>query len=119
MSYSAASGLLASLQLLTGIGLSSIREHADLLAGRLVARVAPLGWSPYRPLGDRSASGHIVSLRHPAATVDDVQAALAHEHRIITSSRVGGIRVSFHVYNSGDDVEALAAALESIGRSLV
>ena len=116
MSYSAASGLLASIRLLTGIGLPSIREHADRLAETLVQRVAPLGWAPYRPLGDRSASGHIVSLRHPTAAVDDVQAALADEHRIITSSRVGGIRVSFHVYNSGDDVEALAAALESVGR---
>src|SRR6478735_7020236 len=79
-------------------------------------RVAPLGWTPYRPLNDRSASGHILSLRHPTAAVEDVQAALADEHRIITSSRVGGIRVSLHVYNSEDDVRALSEALESIGR---
>jgi cysteine desulfurase / selenocysteine lyase len=116
MSYSAASGLLASIRLLTGIGLPSIREHADRLAETLVQRVAPLGWAPYRPLGDRSASGHILSLRHPTAPVEEVQAALAGEHRIITSSRVGGIRVSLHVYNDDDDVRALSEALESIGR---
>ena len=77
MSYSAASGLLASIKLLSGVGLKSIREHADRLAESLVQRVAPLGWTPYRPLGDRSASGHIVSLRHPTAAVEEVQAALA------------------------------------------
>ena len=115
MSYSSASGLLASIKLLTEIGLSSIREHADRLADSLVKRVAPLGWTPYRPLSDQSASGHIVSLRHPTAVVEEVQAALADEHRIITSSRAGGIRVSLHVYNSEDDVRALAEALESIG----
>jgi selenocysteine lyase/cysteine desulfurase len=115
MSYSAASGLLASITLLTGIGLSSIREHADWLAESLVQRVAPLGWAPYRPLSDRSASGHILSLRHPTAPVEEVQGTLAGEHRIITSSRVGGIRVSLHVYNDDDDVRALAEALESIG----
>ena len=119
MSYSAASGLLASLTLLTGIGLRAISAHADRLADSLVTRVAPLGWTPYRPLSDPSASGHIVSLRHPTAAVDRVQAALADEHRIITSSRVGGIRVSLHLYNSEDDVRALSEALESIGRSLL
>jgi cysteine desulfurase / selenocysteine lyase len=116
MSYSAASGLLASIMLLTGVGLDSIRDHANRLAANLAERTAPLGWTPYRPLGDRSASGHIVSLRHPDAAVEDVQAMLADEYKIITSSRGGGIRVSLHAYNSDDDVRALTEALASIGR---
>jgi selenocysteine lyase/cysteine desulfurase len=115
MSYSAAVGLLASIKLLTGIGLTSIREHAGHLAADLVEQTAPLGWTPYRALADRSASGHIVSLRHPAAVAGDVQATLASEHRIITSSRGGGIRVSLHAYNCADDVRALAGALASAG----
>ena len=116
MSYSAALGLLASIELLSGVGPGSMRDHADGLAGSLVEQVAPLGWTPFRALDERSASGHIVSLRHPTAPVEEVQAILAEEHRIITSSRVGGIRVSLHLYNSEDDVLALAEALESIGR---
>jgi selenocysteine lyase/cysteine desulfurase len=40
---------------------------------------------------------------------------LARDHRIITSSRGGGIRVSLHAYNCGDDVLALSDALASIG----
>jgi selenocysteine lyase/cysteine desulfurase len=116
MSYSAASGLRASIDLLTGIGLDSVREHAGQLAASLTEQAAPLGWVPYRPLSDRSASGHIISLRHPTAAVEAVQAALADEYQIITSSRGGGIRVSLHAYNSEDHVSALAQALESIGR---
>jgi len=116
MSYSAAAGLLASIMLLTGIGLKTLREHAGRLAASLVEQTAPLGWTPYRPLSDQSASTHILSLRHPTAAVEEVQAALADEHKIITSSRGGGIRVSLHAYNSEDDVRALAQALESIGR---
>jgi cysteine desulfurase / selenocysteine lyase len=115
MSYSAAAGLLTSIKLLTEIGLTSIREHAGRLAADLVEQIAPLGWRPYRALADRSASGHIVSLRHPAAVAREVQAALATEHRIHTSSRGGGMRVSLHAYNCGDDVQALADALASIG----
>jgi len=115
MSYSAAAGLLASIELLTGIGLTAIREHAGRLAAELVEQTAPLGWTPYRALADRCASAHIVSLRHPAAVVEEVQAALAIEHRIHTSSRRGGIRVSLHAYNCADDVLALSDALASIG----
>lgn len=118
ISYSSAAGLSASIRLLTGIGLASIRDHASRLAADLVDQAAPLGWTPYRPLPDRSASGHIVSLRHPAAVPEDVQAMLASEHRIITSSRGGGIRVSLHAYNSADDVRALTQALEAAARHL-
>jgi selenocysteine lyase/cysteine desulfurase len=44
-----------------------------------------------------------------------VQAALASQHNINTSSRAGGIRVSLHVYNSSHDIRALTQALASIG----
>jgi selenocysteine lyase/cysteine desulfurase len=115
LSYSAAMGLLTSINLLTGIGLTAISEHASQLAAELAEWAAPLGWTPYRVPGDRSASGHIVSLRHPAATADEVQAALANQHQINTSSRAGGIRVSLHAYNTSDDIRALGQALASIG----
>jgi cysteine desulfurase / selenocysteine lyase len=115
MSYSAAVGLLTSIQLLTRIGLTAISEHASGLAADLAEQTAPLGWAPYRAPGERSASGHIISLRHPAAAADQVQAALASQYQINTSSRDGGIRVSLHAYNSSDDIRALAQALASIG----
>jgi selenocysteine lyase/cysteine desulfurase len=114
MSYSAAMGLLTSIKLLTGIGLTAISEHASALAAELDELAAPLGWTPYRATGDRSASGHIVSLRHAAAPAGQVQAALASQHQINTSSRDGGIRVSLHAYNTSDDIRALAQALASI-----
>ena len=90
MSYSAAVGLLTSIKLLTGIGLTAISEHAGALAADLAEQTAPLGWAPYRPPGERSASGHIVSLSHPTAAVGEVQAALAASTTSITSSRAGG-----------------------------
>jgi cysteine desulfurase / selenocysteine lyase len=113
ISYSAAAGLTASIKLLTGTGLTSIRDHARRLAADLVSQTARLGWTSHRPLADRSASGHIISLRHPTASAEEVQAKLATEHGIITSSRGGGIRVSLHAYNSTDDVRTLSQALAS------
>jgi len=108
-------GLLTSIKLLTRIGLTTISDHASALAAELAERTAPLGWTPYRAPGEPSASGHIVSLRHPDAAADQVQAALASQHNINTSSRAGGIRVSLHAYNSSHDIRALTQALASIG----
>jgi selenocysteine lyase/cysteine desulfurase len=116
MSYSAALGLLASIDLLTGIGLDAVSDHADALARELTEQTASSGWAPYRPVSDHSASSHIVSLRHPTADVEHVQHVLADRHHLVTSSRGGGIRVSLHCYNNSDDVSALADALTVIGR---
>ena len=115
MSYSAAVGLLTSIKLLTGIGLTAISEHASALTADLAEQAAPLGWTPFRAPGERAASGHIISLRHPAAPADQVQAALASQYQINTSSRAGGIRISLHAYNSSDDIRALTQALASVG----
>jgi len=115
MSYSAAMGLLTSIKLLTRIGLTTISDHASALAAELAERTAPLRWTPYRAPGEPSASGHIVSLRHPDAAADQVQAALASQHNINTSSRAGGIRGSLHAYNSSHDIRAVTQALASIG----
>jgi selenocysteine lyase/cysteine desulfurase len=114
ISYSAAMGLLTSIKLLTGIGPAAISEHASALAAELAGQAAPLGWAPYRAPGDPSATGHIISLRHPAAAADEVQAALASQHNIHTSARAGGIRVSLHAYNNSHDIRALTQALASI-----
>jgi len=93
----------------------SIREQAAALATYLVQEAAPLGWTPYRNPVSHSASGHIVVLRTAGAVASQVQARLAADHKIITSSRGGGIRVSLHAYNCSDDIHALTAALASSG----
>jgi selenocysteine lyase/cysteine desulfurase len=112
MSYSAAVGLRTSIRLLSETGLGAIANHARTLSTRLLDATAPLGWVPYRQLDHPSACAHIVSLRHPEVVAADVQAWLARAHRINVSARVGGIRVSLHAYNSAEDVDALAGALE-------
>jgi cysteine desulfurase / selenocysteine lyase len=114
-SYSAAMGLLASIELLSATGTVSIREHAAALATYLVHQAAPLGWTPYRDPVSPLASGHIVVLRNTGAVASQIQARLAADHKISTSSRGGGIRVSLHAYNCSDDIHALIAALASSG----
>jgi selenocysteine lyase/cysteine desulfurase len=113
MAYGSAISLSASLALLSGLGMSTIAEHADVLAHELVSRVAPLDWTPFRSLDSSAASSHIISLRHPTHAAVDVQRLLA-EADVVVSPRGGGIRVSLHHYNDSSDIAALVNALTTL-----
>jgi cysteine desulfurase/selenocysteine lyase len=99
-------------------GFSGAAQHARGLATELIERVRLLGWMPFRLPGTPGASGHIISLRHGSLSAAAVQAALAGDHRVIVSSRGGGIRISLHGYNDGHDIEALVDALAQVGPAL-
>jgi selenocysteine lyase/cysteine desulfurase len=111
MSYVSAIGLESSIAMLSSLGFERIDQHARLLATRLVDRVAELGWRPFRPLSDPSAASHIVSLRHADHDPGGTAERLAAESRIICGGRAGGLRITLHGYNDGDDVDRLVGSL--------
>ena len=117
MSYASAVGLHASLSMLRQLGTQNLVEHSHGLAMELNELVSPLGWHPYRTVGADDASDHIVSLRHDRLVSAAVQQTLANDHRIIVSSRGGGIRVSLHCYNDSNDLQALTDALHAVVRT--
>ncbi|HEU5225035.1 MAG TPA: aminotransferase class V-fold PLP-dependent enzyme [Actinomycetota bacterium] len=114
MSYVSAIGLESSIALLSSLGFERIGEHARRLATHLVDRVAELGWRPFRPPSDPSAAPHIVSLRHADHDPGVTAERLASEFRIICGGRAGGLRISLHAYNDGDDVDQLVEALRRL-----
>jgi cysteine desulfurase/selenocysteine lyase len=114
MSYVSAIGLASSIAMLSSLGFERIDQHARRLATHLVDRVAELGWRPFRPLGDRSAASHIVSLRHADHDPKVIAERLAFESQIVCGRRAGGLRISLHVYNDGDDVDRLVEALRPV-----
>lgn len=114
MSYVSAIGLESSISMLSSLGLKRVDQHARRLATHLVDRVAELGWRPFRPLSDRSAASHIVSLRHAERDPGVTAERLAFESRIICGRRAGGLRISLHAYNDGEDVDRLVEALRRL-----
>ena len=114
MSYVSATGLESSIGMLSSLGFEHIDEHARRLATYLVDRVAELGWRPFRPLSDPSASSHIVSLRHADHDPGVTAERLASESRIICGGRAGGLRVSLHAYNDDGDTDRLVDALRRL-----
>jgi selenocysteine lyase/cysteine desulfurase len=98
---------LAGLELVQEIGVAETEEHVRGLTSLLVAGVEDLGGRVDTPR-DPDRRGPLVAI---ASTDEHALVAAMASEGIVTSSRDGNLRVSFHGYNSSEDVEAVLAAL--------
>ncbi len=110
MSYISMAGLTTALDQLSSLSSSRIEGHARSLSRKLIKDAHALGWVPFRPLEDPSASPHIVALTHPEQGLERTMDALR-GNRIVCGARNGRIRVSLAPYNNSDDIDALIDVL--------
>jgi selenocysteine lyase/cysteine desulfurase len=99
--------VLAALQLLTSIGPAEISAHVAALAQAYLQGARELGIKSKTPSNTR---GPLVVLQMKDA--EAVVRKMAGEG-IIVSNRMDGLRVSFHVYNTLDDVRAVLHVLKN------
>ncbi len=92
-------GATASLDVLGRIGIDVIHDHDVRLADGFRQR-----------LGIAPTGSAIVSIAGLGAGIEDRLAACG----IKAAARADGCRLSFHIYNDDDDVEAACAALERV-----
>ena len=99
---------IAGMDLMDEIGIAATEQHVNRLTAQLVEGLDRIGAKMVTPR-DPAKRGPMVAV----ATIDDygMVAALA-EDRILTSPRDGNVRLSWHCYNSEEDVEAVIAGLE-------
>jgi selenocysteine lyase/cysteine desulfurase len=96
-------GGLAGIGLILETGVPAIQEHVGGLVDRLLGGLDELGATVAAP-----PRGPLVCIRSTDAPA--LVAALGAEH-IVTSERDSSLRVSLHLYNTEDDVDAVLAAL--------
>ena len=94
---------VAGVGLISEVGVPAIQEHVRGLVARLVAGLDELGAQVATP-----PLGPLVCIRSTDAPA--FVAALA-EHDIVTSERDSNLRVSLHLSNTEDDIDAVLAAL--------
>ena len=99
---------LAALQLIEGVGLDTIQEHVQTLAGRFIDGVHRRGLALLTP-EEPAARGPLVMVRSTDAP--RLVEALSQEG-ILCSTRDGALRVSLHYYNTTADVDAVLSALD-------
>ncbi|MGH9747528.1 MAG: aminotransferase class V-fold PLP-dependent enzyme [Candidatus Acidiferrales bacterium] len=96
----------AALELLGDLGFDCIAAHVGSLAQALITGARELGIKAKTPADTR---GPLVVLQ-----MKDSDAAVAKlaSQNIVVSNRKDGLRISFHLYNTIDDVRAVLAVLE-------
>jgi selenocysteine lyase/cysteine desulfurase len=102
----------AALNLHEQVGPSAIFEQIQRLAASLRHGLEARGFTPNAPSAPRVASGICVVPVEGAP--EDAVKALAHQAKVVTTARGGGIRVSTHAYNTERDVTQLFQALEQL-----
>jgi len=99
---------VAGMDLMDEIGIAETEQHVRTLTDQLIDRLDTIGAKIVTPR-DPSRRGPMI-----AVATNDEQAMVAalKDDQILTSPRDGNIRLSWHCYNSEEDVEAVVAGLE-------
>jgi len=105
---------VAGMDLMDEIGIAETERHVATLTEQLIEGLDRVGARMVTPR-DPERRGPMIAV----STSDEraMVAALA-EDRILTTPRDGNIRLSWHCYNSAEDVEAVVAGLERHSRFL-
>lgn len=116
--YPGAVGLVASLKLIEELGQATIAEHIYQLTDKLIAGLDALHLEVVTPRARENRSGIVTfSVGSADENVHLMNQLLA--AKILVSVRytaqVGGIRVSCHLYNSEEDIDALLAEVKRLG----
>lgn len=98
----------AAIEYILEVGVENIARHADPLVARMDAVLRERGIVPLAPWNEKCGSG-ILAFRHERS--EQIHAVLK-EKGIHIMHHAGRLRLSFHGYNSMEDVETAAAALD-------
>lgn len=99
-----------SLELFSSVGFDRAAELVHANATHTWQRARELGFDILTPENTAERAG-IVTLRHERA--EELQKAL-HERNIVVSARVRHIRISPHLYNTTDEIDAALDALREL-----
>jgi selenocysteine lyase/cysteine desulfurase len=106
-------GVDAALALHEALGVENTLTHNIGLQLHLREGLRRRGFTPNTPDEPSTLSG--ICVVPVAGSPQDVVRALLKEAGIVTTARGGGVRISTHAYNTGEDVERLLAAVDRLG----
>jgi selenocysteine lyase/cysteine desulfurase len=98
-------GLEQSLGLLLEVGPANIARYLQSLTDQLAHRLIAKGYRILTPLEAENRSG-IITFCHPQRPAQELFDALRAE-RIVGAIREGGVRLSPHLYNTRDEIDAV------------
>lgn len=109
LAFAAFYALRASVELLLEVGVEEVWLHIQHLQDHLLRQLQGSGWQRVSSV-EPGSRGPILGLQAPGWDVAAVAAALA-ERNIWVTARDGVLRVAPHLYNTIEEMDALARAL--------
>ncbi len=106
---------IAGMDLMHEIGIEATERHVAGLTEQLVTGLDRIGATMVTPR-DPNQRGPMIAV---ATTDEGAMVAALREDNILTSPRDGNVRLSFHCYNSEEDIERVIAGLEKHSDLLV
>ena len=100
--------LSASFDLLQEVGLDKIGQHNEFLKNHFLDIMPKKKYEIKTPI---ESMGNILSIHAPNIDSDKLNTNLK-KHSIETGIREGNVRISFHLFNTKEQVETLAQALD-------
>jgi cysteine desulfurase / selenocysteine lyase len=98
--------LSASIELIESVGVTEIQKHVQALGDHLIARLDPLGVELVGPR-ERGQRSHIYVLALPVQKWADHFA----RNQVRVSPERGGIRISFGMFNTFEDIDRLVEVI--------
>jgi cysteine desulfurase / selenocysteine lyase len=102
-------GMAASFEYLLKTGLANVYDHNQKLATQFLQSFPKEKFE----LSANPNGSNIVCLRSKSHSGEKIKEALA-QHKVDVSVREGNLRISFHLFNTGKDVDQLLGALSSL-----
>jgi selenocysteine lyase/cysteine desulfurase len=99
---------VAGMDLMDGVGIAETEEHVSGLTDQLIEGLDRIGAKMVTPR-DPARRGPMIAV---AVTDEQAMVGALKEDGILTTPRDGNIRLSWHCYNSAEDVEAVVAGLK-------
>ncbi len=100
---------VAGIELVSSVGVDRVERHVDELTARLDAGLGELGASLATPRA-RERRGPMTAVR---STDDQALVDALADAGVITSCRDGNVRISPHMYNSAEDIDAVLDGLRA------
>ena len=110
-------GFHASLNFLNTIGIQKIREHNETLSEKFYSEISETEGCELLSPAEREYRSSMITFRIPGKSLNDVMGVFAKDNlhvRPVGEADLQGVRVSFHIYNSENDLNKAIECIKKI-----
>jgi selenocysteine lyase/cysteine desulfurase len=110
-------GFHASLKFINSIGIPAIREHNEMLSEKFRTELEMIKGCEILSPEEREFRSSMITFRIPGKSQNDISGAMGKDNirvRPVGEADLNGVRISFHLYNNGNDLDRAVETIKKI-----